>query len=396
MANNEHIMSTYAPMPVTFESGKGAILTDSNGKEYLDALSGIAVCGLGHAHPAVAKAISEQANKLIHTSNLYEIENQQNLANKLCQLSGLDRVFFSNSGAEANEAAIKIARLYGHQKNIDVPAIIVMENSFHGRTMATLSATGSRKVQAGFEPLVQGFVRAPYNDIESIENIAKNNSNIVAIMVEPVQGESGIQIPDADYLNKLREICDQNEWLLMLDEIQTGMGRTGEWFAFQHNNIKPDVMTLAKALANGVPIGACLANEKTASLMKPGNHGSTFGGNPLSCAAGLAVVKTMQAEQLVGKAKEMGNYLVEALQKELGDVYGVVEVRGLGLMIGIELNQPCTELFSKALEEKLLLAIQADTIIRLLPPLILTKEQADTIVQKISQLVINLLQQEAA
>ena len=396
MANNEHIMSTYAPMPVTFESGKGAILTDSNGKEYLDALSGIAVCGLGHAHPAVAKAISEQANKLIHTSNLYEIENQQNLADKLCQLSGLDRVFFSNSGAEANEAAIKIARLYGHQKNIDVPAIIVMENSFHGRTMATLSATGSRKVQAGFEPLVQGFVRAPYNDIESIENIAKNNSNIVAIMVEPVQGESGIQIPDADYLNKLREICDQNEWLLMLDEIQTGMGRTGEWFAFQHNNIKPDVMTLAKALANGVPIGACLANEKTASLMKPGNHGSTFGGNPLSCAAGLAVIETMQAEQLVGKAKEMGNYLVEALQKELGDVDGVVEVRGLGLMIGIELNQPCTELFSKALEEKLLLAIQADTIIRLLPPLILTKEQADTIVQKISQLVINLLQQEAA
>lgn len=383
-------------MPVTFESGKGAILTDSNGKEYLDALSGIAVCGLGHAHPAVAKAISEQANKLIHTSNLYEIENQQNLADKLCQLSGLDRVFFSNSGAEANEAAIKIARLYGHQKNIDVPAIIVMENSFHGRTMATLSATGSRKVQAGFEPLVQGFVRAPYNDIESIENIAKNNSNIVAIMVEPVQGESGIQIPDTDYLNKLREICDQNEWLLMLDEIQTGMGRTGEWFAFQHNNIKPDVMTLAKALANGVPIGACLANEKTASLMKPGNHGSTFGGNPLSCAAGLAVIETMQAEQLVGKAKEMGNYLVEALQKELGDVDGVVEVRGLGLMIGIELNQPCTELFSKALEEKLLLAIQADTIIRLLPPLILTREQADTIVQKISQLVINLLQQEAA
>ena len=396
MANNEHIMSTYAPMPVTFESGKGAILTDSNGKEYLDALSGIAVCGLGHAHPAVAKAISEQANKLIHTSNLYEIENQQNLADKLCQLSGLDRVFFSNSGAEANEAAIKIARLYGHQKNIDVPAIIVMENSFHGRTMATLSATGSRKVQAGFEPLVQGFVRAPYNDIESIENIAKNNSNIVAIMVEPVQGESGIQIPDADYLNKLREICDQNDWLLMLDEIQTGMGRTGEWFAFQHNNIKPDVMTLAKALANGVPIGACLANEKTASLMKPGNHGSTFGGNPLSCAAGLAVVETMQAEQLVGKAKEMGAYLLEALQKELADVDGVVEVRGLGLMIGIELNQPCTELFSKALEEKLLLAIQADTIIRLLPPLILTKEQADTIVQKISQLVINSLQQEAA
>ncbi len=389
-------MNTYAPMPVTFESGKGAILTDTNGKEYLDALSGIAVCGLGHAHPAVAQAISEQATRLIHTSNLYQIENQQNLADKLCELSGLDRVFFSNSGAEANEAAIKLARLYGHQKNIDVPTIVVMENSFHGRTMATLSATGSRKVQAGFEPLVQGFVRAPYNDIESIENIAKNNSNIVAVMVEPVQGESGIQIPDADYLNKLRELCNQNDWLLMLDEIQTGMGRTGEWFAFQHNKIKPDVMTLAKALGNGVPIGACLASEKAASVMKPGNHGSTFGGNPLACAAGLAVIKTMESEQLVSKAKDMGVYLLESLQKELANVEGVREVRGLGLMLGIELDQPCTELFSKALEEGLLLAIQADTIIRLLPPLILSTEQADAIVKKITQLVITLLQQEAA
>ena len=389
-------MNTYAPMPVTFESGKGAILTDTNGKEYLDALSGIAVCGLGHAHPAIAQAISEQASKLIHTSNLYEIENQQNLADKLCELSGLDRVFFSNSGAEANEAAIKLARLYGHQKNIDVPTIVVMENSFHGRTMATLSATGSRKVQAGFEPLVQGFVRAPYNDIESIENIAKNNSNIVAVMVEPIQGESGIQIPDTDYLNKLRELCDQNDWLLMLDEIQTGMGRTGEWFAFQHSKIKPDVMTLAKALGNGVPIGACLASEKAASVMKPGNHGSTFGGNPLACAAGLAVIKIMEAEQLVDKAKDMGVYLLKALQKELTNVEGIREVRGLGLMLGIELEQPCTELFGKALEEGLLLAIQADTIIRFLPPLILSTEQADTIVQKITPLVINLLQQKAA
>ncbi|MCW8830753.1 MAG: aspartate aminotransferase family protein [Gammaproteobacteria bacterium] len=396
MANNKHLMSTYAPLPVTFSSGNGALLTDTEGKQYLDALSGIAVCGLGHAHPAVAKAISEQAGKLIHTSNLYEITNQQNLADKLCELSGLDRVFFSNSGAEANEAAIKLARLYGHQKNIDVPTIVVMENSFHGRTMATLSATGSRKVQAGFEPLVQGFVRAPFNDVEAIENIAKNNSNIVAVMVEPVQGESGIQIPDADYLNKLRELCDQNEWLLMLDEIQTGMGRTGEWFAHQHNNIKPDVMTLAKALGNGVPIGACLAAEKAASVMKPGNHGSTFGGNPLACAAGLAVIETMLSEQLVSKARDMGAYLLTALQKELAGIEGVREVRGLGLMLGIELDQPCTELFGKALEDGLLLAIQADTIIRLLPPLILTKEQADTIVQKITPLVINLLQQEAA
>jgi len=396
MANNEHVMNTYMPMPVTFSTGKGTMLIDTEGKEYLDALSGIAVCGLGHAHPAVAKAISDQAGKLLHTSNLYEIENQQKLADKLCEISGLDRVFFSNSGAEANEAAIKLARLYGHQKNIDIPTIVVMENSFHGRTMATLTATGSRKVQAGFEPLVQGFVRAPYNDVEAIENIAKNNSNIVAVMVEPVQGESGIQIPDADYLNKLRTLCDQNEWLLMLDEIQTGMGRTGEWFAFQHNNIKPDVMTLAKALGNGVPIGACLASEKAAAVMKPGNHGSTFGGNPLSCAAGLAVIDTMQSEQLVSKAKDMGKYLLDALQTELTDVDGVREVRGLGLMLGIELNQPCTELFMKALDEGLLLAIQADSIIRLLPPLILTKEQADTIVQKVTKLVIALLQQKAA
>lgn len=396
MANNEHIMSTYAPMPVTFNKGNGAVLTDTNGKEYLDALSGIAVCGLGHAHPAVAQAISDQASKLIHTSNLYEIENQQNLADKLCALSGLDRVFFSNSGAEANEAAIKLARLYGHQKNIDVPTIVVMENSFHGRTMATLSATGSRKVQAGFEPLVQGFVRAPYNDIESIENIAKNNNNIVAVLVEPIQGESGIQIPDADYLNKLKVLCDQNDWLLMLDEIQTGMGRTGEWFAFQHSSIKPDVMTLAKALGNGVPIGACLASEKAASVMKPGNHGSTFGGNPLACAAALAVIETMEAEQLVQQAKDMGAYLLEALQKEFANVEGVREVRGLGLMLAIELDKNCTELFGLALEQGLLLAIQADNIIRFLPPLILSKTQADTIVQKISPLVTTLLQQKAA
>lgn len=396
MANNEHIMNTYAPMPVTFSSGKGAILTDTAGKEYLDALSGIAVCGLGHAHPAITQAICEQAENLLHTSNLYQIENQQKLADKLCELSGLNRAFFSNSGAEANEAAIKLARLYGHQKNIDIPTIVVMENSFHGRTMATLSATGSRKVQAGFEPLVQGFVRAPYNDIESIENIAKNNSNVVAVMVEPVQGESGIQIPDTDYLNKLRDLCDQNDWLLMLDEIQTGMGRTGEWFAFQHNRIKPDVMTLAKALGNGVPIGACLASEKAASIIKPGNHGSTFGGNPLACAVGLAVIKTMESEQLVSRAAEMGNYLREGLQSSLTDLEGVREVRGLGLMLGIELDQPCTELLGQALEEGLLLAIQADTIIRLLPPLILSREQADIVIHKVSQLVTTLLQQKAA
>jgi len=396
MANNEHIMSTYASMPVTFSYGKGAMLTDTEGKEYLDALAGIAVCGLGHAHPAVTQAICEQAGKLMHTSNLYQIENQQNLADKLCELSGLDRVFFSNSGAEANEAAIKLARLFGRKKNIDVPTIVVMENSFHGRTMATLSATGSRKVQAGFEPLVQGFVRAPYNDIKAIETIAKNNNRVVAILVEPIQGESGIQMPSADYLNRLRELCDKYDWLLMLDEIQTGMGRTGEWFAFQHNKIKPDVMTLAKALGNGVPIGACLANEKTAAIIKPGNHGSTFGGNPLACAAALAVIKTMQSEQLVTKAAETGTYLLESLQRDLGTIKGVREIRGKGLMIGIELSQPCTELVSQALQQGLLFAVQSEHVIRLLPPLILSREQADIIIQKITQLVTALLQKEVA
>lgn len=395
MSNNEHIMTTYAPLPVTFSHGKGAVLTDTNGKEYLDALAGIAVCGLGHAHPAVTKAITEQAGLLLHTSNLYQIDKQQKLADKLCEISGLDRVFFSNSGAEANEAAIKLARLYGHQKKIDTPTIIVMENSFHGRTMATLSATGSRKVQAGFEPLVQGFVRVMFNDIKSVENNT-SNKNIVAVMVEPIQGESGIQIPDTDYLNKLRSLCDKNNWLLILDEIQTSMGRTGQWFAFQHNGIKPDIMTLAKSLGNGVPIGACLANEKTASIMKPGNHGSTFGGNPLACAAALAVIETIESEQLISKAAETGSYLLSGIKNKLQSISGVRDIRGLGLMIGIELENPCTELVSQALDKGLLLSVQVENVIRLLPPLILNKEQADTIIEQVSQLVSNWCQQEAA
>ena len=389
-------MSTYAPMSVTFSHGNGAVLTDTNGKDYLDALAGIAVCGLGHAHPAVTKAISEQAGRLLHTSNLYLIENQQKLADKLCILSGLDRVFFSNSGAEANEAAIKIARLYGHQKNINTPSIIVMENSFHGRTMATLSATGNRKVQAGFEPLVQGFIRAPFNDIESISNIANNNNNVVAVMVEPIQGESGIQIPDANYLNELRRICDEQDWLLILDEIQTGMGRTGEWFAFQHNDIEPDVMTLAKALGNGVPIGACLTNKKASEILKPGNHGSTFGGNPLACAAALAVIEVMQSESLVSKADELGRYMLDGLNRELVNTDVVQQIRGSGLMIGIELNQSCAELVGMALEQGLLFSVQSDLVIRLLPPLIINQQQADEIIQGVSQLIISWSKQKAA
>jgi acetylornithine aminotransferase len=394
-------MKTYAPLDVTFEHGEGAYLWDTNKQQYLDALCGIAVCGLGHAHPAITKTISEQAAKLLHTSNLYQIDKQQHLADQLCEVSGMSRVFFSNSGAEANEAAIKIARLYGHKNNIDKPNIIVMENSFHGRTMATLSATGNRKVQAGFEPLVQGFVRAPYNNIDAIKNIADNNNDVVAILVEPIQGEGGIQIPDQNYLNQLREICDQQNWLLMLDEIQTGMGRTGQWFAFQHNKIQPDVMTIAKALGNGVPIGACLANEKAGDVFQPGNHGSTFGGNPLMCATASTVIDTIKSENLQTNASKIGDYILSAFKDKLEQLDGVLEIRGLGLMIGIELDtdylkQDCTELVKLALEQHLLINATAGNVIRLLPPLIINQQQADTIVNTVSELVIATLQNKAA
>lgn len=393
---SEHLMKTYAPLDVTFERGEGVYLWDTDENRYLDALCGIAVCGLGHAHPAVTKSITEQAAKLLHTSNLYQIENQQHLADQLAEVSGMSRVFFSNSGAEANEAAIKIARLYGHQKKIKKPGIIVMENSFHGRTMATLSATGNRKVQAGFEPLVQGFVRAPYNNIEAVENIAENNNDIVAILVEPVQGEGGIRIPDTDYLNKLREICDKHDWLLMLDEIQTGMGRTGEWFAFQHNGIQPDVMTLAKALGNGVPIGACLANEKAGEIMRPGNHGSTFGGNPLMCATASTVIDTIKNNALVSNARGMGKYMLDIFTEKLSAIDGVREVRGLGLMIGIELESECTGLVRLALEKNLLINVTAGNVIRLLPPMIIDQQQADIIINTVSELVIASLHEKAA
>ncbi len=394
--SNQHLMPTYAPLDVSFQRGEGAYLWDQHDKRYLDALAGIAVCGLGHAHPNVTAAISEQAGKLIHTSNLYNIEKQQQLADALCDVSGLDRVFFSNSGAEANEAAIKIARLYGHSKNIKTPTIIVMENSFHGRTMATLSATGNRKVQAGFEPLLSGFARAPFNDIEAISNIAANNSDVVAVMVEPVQGEAGIRIPDADYLKQLREVCDQHGWLLILDEIQTGMGRTGKWFAFQHHNIKPDVMTLAKALGNGAPIGACLATEQVAALMKPGSHGSTFGGNPLCCAAALAVVDTLKQDKLVDHAASVGAGMLKSLRDNLQPLEQVRDVRGLGLMIGIELHDNCTELVKAGLEQGILFSVQNENTIRLLPPLIINAQQAADIVDHITRLVTGFSQQQAA
>lgn len=381
-------MSTYARLPVAFKSGRGVYLTDTDGKEYLDAICGIAVCGLGHAHPDIAAAITDQAKTLIHTSNLYEIPHQTELGDKLCGLADMDKVFFSNSGAEANEAAIKLARLYGKQQGIERPNIIVTNGSFHGRTLATLSATGNRKVQAGFEPLVDGFVRVPYNDIEAIKKTAEINKDVSAILVEPVQGEGGVVIPDADYLSQIRKLCDENNWLMMLDEIQTGLGRTGKWFAHQHaSDAKPDVMTLAKALGNGVPIGACLAAGKASNVFAPGNHGSTFGGNPLAMRVGLTVLELIETQNLCNNAATMGDYLVEQFKRELADIEGVTDIRGLGLMIGIELQQDCPELVKLAMDNNLLINVTAGNTIRLLPALITTKQQADTIIKVVSLLV---------
>lgn len=385
------LMHTYSPQSVTFEKGDGVWLWDSNNKKYLDALSGIAVCGLGHAHPDIADAIADQAKKLIHTSNLYQIKHQKALADRLCKVSGMDKVFFSNSGAEANEAAIKLARLYGHQQNIDLPEIIVMEGSFHGRTLATLTATGNRKVQAGFEPLVQGFVRAPYNDLEALKNIAQNSNNVVAILVEPVQGEGGIQIPDKDYLNGIRDICNENNWLMMLDEIQTGMCRSGQWFAFQHNNIQPDVMTLAKALGNGVPIGACLAQGKAANVFQPGTHGSTYGGNPLVCRVATTVIDTLTKNNSATHAQQLGSYIINGFNEALKDVEGISDIRGMGLLLAIELDKPCAELVSTALEQGLLINVTAERVVRLLPPLIMNEQQANELITKLSDIIRSFL-----
>ena len=388
---SEHLMRNYAPLPVTFVRGEGAWLWDSEGRKYLDALAGVAVCGLGHAHPAVAEAVCEQARTLVHVSNWYHIAEQEALAARLTALAGMDRAFFGNSGAEANEAAIKLARLHGRARNIERPAIVVMEGSFHGRTLATLTATGNRKVQAGFEPLVQGFVRAPYNDLEAVRTIAANNPDVVAVLVEPVTGEGGVQIPDDDYLPGLREICDANDWLLMLDEIQTGIGRTGRLFAFQHSDIVPDVMTLAKGLGNGVPIGACLARGPAAELFQPGSHGSTYGGNPLVSRAALTVLEVLEKESLVARAAELGQRMFEGLKSELGELDGVREIRGCGLMLAVELDRPCADILQQALEAGLLLNVTAGNVVRLLPPLIISDEEADQIVAITSRLVRDFL-----
>ncbi|WP_018274213.1 acetylornithine transaminase [Teredinibacter turnerae] len=379
------LMNTYGERTTTLVKGDGAYLWDSEGNRYLDALSGIAVCGLGYNHPAVTRAIAEQAEKLIHCSNLYLIEPQQALGKILVDASGMEKVFFSNSGAEANEAALKIARKFGQQKGISHPHVITADRSFHGRTMATLSATGNTKVKQGFEPLVEGFSHVPFNDIDAIKAAA--TANTVAIMVEPVQGEGGVNVPAADYLNALRELCDSNDWLLILDEIQTGNGRTGRFFAYQHNKILPDVVTTAKGLGNGVPIGACLARGKAAEILQPGNHGSTFGGNPLVCNAGLAATQTLLEQDLMTRAASLGEMMLTQFRESLSDVACVVDIRGKGLMIGIELDQPCGDLVAQAKQKGVLINVTAGNTIRLLPPLIISDEQARTIVDTVVDLI---------
>jgi acetylornithine aminotransferase len=381
------IMNTYARLPVEFSRGEGSWLFDTDGNTYLDALAGIAVCNLGHCHPKITQAICAQAATLVHTSNIYHIGRQQELADKLCANSGMENVFFSNSGAEANEAAIKLARLYGNKKGIAKPSIIVMDNSFHGRTLATLSATGNRKVHAGFEPLVSGFVRAPYNNVAAVETIAGTDKSIVAILVEPIQGEGGVITPTPGYLRQLREICNKNDWLLMVDEIQTGIGRTGRFFAFQHDEILPDVVSCAKALGNGMPIGACLTAKKAANLFQPGNHGSTFGGNPLACHTASTVIDVLLEDDLCSRASTTGNQLLADFSNQLKDIAGIREVRGKGMMIGIELDNACPRLVDNALAAGLVINVTAGNVIRLLPPLNLSTDDATMLVTKLTTVI---------
>jgi acetylornithine aminotransferase len=388
-------MNTYARQPVAFTHGKGSRLWDSQGKQYLDAIAGIAVNTLGHAHPRFTAALSAQIGKVMHVSNVYQIPEQEQLANQLCELSGMQEVFVCNSGCEANEAAIKLARLYGNRQGIETPTIIVMEKAFHGRTLATLSATGNRKVQAGFEPLVKGFVRVPYDDLAAIEQVAAHTPNIVAVLVEPIQGEGGIRIADIEYIQGLRKICDQKNWLLMLDEVQCGIGRTGSWFAFQHAGILPDVMTLAKGLGSGMPIGACLAAGKAAGTFHPGNHGSTFGGNPLACTAATTTLDIIKDDKLMANASSIGDFLLQGLKTRLGHLPGVVEIRGQGLMLGIALAQPCGALVGKALEQGLLINVTADSVVRLLPSLIFSQQDAQQLLDQLCPLITDFLSQSA-
>jgi len=387
----ESVMQTYGRLDIAFTRGEGVWLYDDNDEAYLDALSGIAVCNLGHCHPAVSRAISEQASTLIHTSNVYQVPLQTELATKLTQLSGLSQAFFCNSGAEANEAAIKIARKYGHSKGIDKPVIIVMDGSFHGRTMATLTATGNAKVHAGFEPLVPGFVRVPYNDVDALKMAISHWPEAVAVMLEPVQGEGGVKVPDSDYLDEVRSLCTKAKLLMMLDEVQTGIGRTGNWFAYQQTeNVLPDVLMLAKGLGNGVPIGACLVSGPAMGILEPGNHGSTFGGNPLACRAALAVLNTIESNSLLSHVTLMNEQIMTAFQNALGHMKQV-QIRSKGFMFGIELPIPCVELVKQALDKKILINVTTDKVIRLLPPLIMTADEANKMVNTVSDLVLTFI-----
>ena len=383
-----YLMSNYAPLAVTFVKGNGCYLTDDKGDTYLDALCGVGVTGLGHSHPQISKAIQSQAQQLLHTSNWYHIQHQEALAEALCKLANMDGAFFGNSGAEANEAAIKIARLHAHAHQIDNPIILTAKQSFHGRTMATLSATGNPKVQAGFSPLVSEFIHINFNDIEAIQAY-ENNPQISAVMLEPIQGESGVIVPDTNYLNQVQEICQKNNWLLILDEVQTGIGRTGKMFAHQYNQITPDVLTLAKGLGNGVPIGACLAKGKAAKLLTPGTHGSTFGGNPLVCRAALEVLEVIKQDDILHNVTLMSDYITTRFADQLNTVDSVLEIRSKGLMIAIELTKDCSQLLQQALDKKILINITGQSI-RLLPPFIINKEQADEMVDTICQLVSEL------
>jgi acetylornithine aminotransferase len=384
------LMNTYGERAAKLVKGEGVWLWDDEGNKYLDALSGIAVCGLGHSHQAISEAITSQSDTLVHCSNFFSVPNQELLAEKLCDISGMETVFFGNSGAEANEAAIKIARLFGQKKGLKLPTVLVMDNAFHGRTLATISASGGRRVQAGFEPLVSGFARGPFDDIAALQKIADNNANICAVFVEPIQGEGGIRVPSANYLKELREFCDSRDWLLMLDEVQTGNGRTGRYFCYQHSDIIPDVVTTSKGLGNGVPIGACLASGQAAHLMQPGNHGSTFGGNPLACAAALATIESIEHENLLARATSIGERVISGFKRELCDVSHVREIRGLGCMIGIELDRPCKELFSAAMEQGLIINVTSDSVIRLLPPMIFSDDDVDMLISTLVPLIKNI------
>jgi len=394
-AASPHVMNTYGRLPIALSHGQGCRVWDVNGKSYIDALGGIAVNTVGHNHPKLVPALQEQISKIIHSSNYYHIPLQETLAAKLVELSGLENVFFCSTGLEANEAALKLARKFGNDKGIERPEIVVYEKAFHGRSIATLSATGNPKVQAGFGPLVEGFIRVPLNNLEALKAATAGNPNVVAVFLEAIQGEGGINTMEDGYLRQVRQLCDERDWLLMIDEVQCGMGRTGKWFAHQWSGIKPDVMPLAKGLGSGVPIGAVVAGPKAARIFQPGNHGSTFGGNPLAMRAGVETIRIMEEEGLLANAVKVGDHLRAALTRELAGEPGVKEIRGRGLMLGIELHQPCGELLGRAAEQGLLLSVTADTVIRMVPSLTMTTAEADEVVAIVVPLIKQLLKGKA-